>query len=99
MNKKIKELAFEAMSINQTVPDDSFYVDISKLKEFEKFAELILTDVISAIYRSDIGDKKQEKLILELGHKFGLDAQQVDKLVKPVYNSAFIQGSKYVYYK
>ena len=40
--------------------------------ELEKFAELILTEVISTIYRSDISDKKQEKLVDELAYKFGM---------------------------
>jgi hypothetical protein len=30
------------MSINQKVSDDSFFVEVSKLNEFEKFAELIV---------------------------------------------------------
>ena len=42
MNEQIKQLAFQAMSINQKVSDDAFFVDVSKLKEFEKFAELLL---------------------------------------------------------
>ena len=42
MNERIKELAFQAMSINQKVSDDAFFVEVSKLKEFEKFAELIV---------------------------------------------------------
>jgi beta-glucosidase/6-phospho-beta-glucosidase/beta-galactosidase len=44
MNERIKELAFEAMSINQKVSDDSFFVEVSKLEEFEKFAELIVRE-------------------------------------------------------
>lgn len=38
----------------------------------ETFAELILTEVISTIYRSDISDKKQERLVDELAYKFGI---------------------------
>lgn len=38
----------------------------------EKFAELILTEVVSIIYRSNISDKKQEQLVDELAYKFGL---------------------------
>ena len=49
MNERIKELAFKAMSINQTVSDDSFFVEVSKLKEFEKFAELIVRECISQV--------------------------------------------------
>ena len=44
MNKRIKELAFQAMSINQKVSDDAFFVEVSKLKEFEKFAELLVQE-------------------------------------------------------
>lgn len=44
MNERIRELAFQAMSINQKVSDDSFFVEVSKLNEFEKFAELILAN-------------------------------------------------------
>jgi hypothetical protein len=44
MNERIRELAFQAMSINQKVSDDAFFVEVSKLKEFEKFAELLLKE-------------------------------------------------------
>jgi hypothetical protein len=44
MNERIKDLAFQAMSINQKVSDDSFFVEVSKLNEFEKFAELIVNE-------------------------------------------------------
>jgi hypothetical protein len=44
MNERIRKLAFQAMSINQKVSDDSFFVEVSKLNEFEKFAELILAN-------------------------------------------------------
>ncbi len=44
MNERIRELAFQAMSINQKVSDDSFFVEVSKLNEFEKFAELIVRE-------------------------------------------------------
>ena len=46
MNKRIKELAFQAMSINQKVSDDSFFVEVSKLNEFERFAELIVRECL-----------------------------------------------------
>ena len=45
MNERIKQLAFQAMSINQKVSDESFFVEVSKLKEFEKFAELLLEEM------------------------------------------------------
>jgi hypothetical protein len=44
MNERIRKLAFQAMSINQKVSDDSFFVEVSKLNEFEKFAELIVRE-------------------------------------------------------
>jgi hypothetical protein len=50
MNEQIKQLAFQAMSINQKVSDDAFFVDVSKLKEFEKFAELIVGECVNLCY-------------------------------------------------
>jgi hypothetical protein len=44
MNEEIRKLAFQAMSLNQKVSDDSFFVEVSKLNEFEKFAELIVRE-------------------------------------------------------
>jgi hypothetical protein len=44
MNERIRKLAFQAMSINQKVSDDSFFVEVSKLNEFEKFAELLVRE-------------------------------------------------------
>ena len=44
MNEQIRKLAFQAMSINQKVSDDSFFVEVSKLNEFEKFAQLIVAE-------------------------------------------------------
>lgn len=49
MNERIRELAFQAMSINQKVSDDSFFVEVSKLNEFEKFAELIVRECANEI--------------------------------------------------
>ena len=66
MNERIRQLAKEA----GFMPDNF----ISRWEdEFEKFAELILTRVISTVYGSDISDRKQEQLVQELAHKFGLD--------------------------
>lgn len=53
MNERIRELAFEAMRINQKVSDDSFFVEVSKLKEFEKFAELIVQECLEACSRAN----------------------------------------------
>jgi len=39
----------------------------------ELFAELIVKECILSIYRSDISDKKQERLIQELAYKFGVE--------------------------
>lgn len=44
MNEQIRKLAFQVMSINQKVSEDSFFVEVSKLNEFEKFAELIVRE-------------------------------------------------------
>ena len=41
--------------------------------DIAKFADLLLMEVISTIYRSDISGRKQEQLVQELGNKFGLD--------------------------
>ena len=46
MNERIRKLAFQAMSINQKVSDDAFFVEVSKLNEFEKFAELIVQECV-----------------------------------------------------
>ena len=59
MNERIKKLAFQAMGINQKVSDDNFFVEVSKLKEFEKFAELIVKECRAiAIQRLAIGTDK-----------------------------------------
>lgn len=41
--------------------------------DLEKFVESIFIEVFSTVYRSDIKEGKQEKLVIELAHKFGLD--------------------------
>ncbi len=51
MNERFRELAFQAMSINQKVSDDSFFVEVSKLNEFEKFAELIIKECAKVAYK------------------------------------------------
>jgi hypothetical protein len=59
MNEQIRKLAFQAMSINQKVSDDSFFVEVSKLNEFEKFAELIVRECASKAWFAEqygIGD-------------------------------------------
>jgi hypothetical protein len=65
MNKLIQKIADEAR-FSQEIPYP--HQDII----FEKFSELILTEVISTIYRSDISERKQERLVDELAYKFGL---------------------------
>ena len=68
MNKRIRELAEQSRKhFPKTESSGEFWV----FNE-QKFAELILTEVISTIYRSDISDKKQEKLVDELAYKFGM---------------------------
>jgi hypothetical protein len=53
MNEEIRKLAFQAMSLNQKVSDDSFFVEVSKLNEFEKFAELIVRECASIVEEDD----------------------------------------------
>ena len=68
MNKRIRELAFQAMSINQKVSDDSFFVEVSKLNEFEKFAELIVRECASIAfdaYAATDGTDSGESAILK----------------------------------
>ena len=74
MNERIKELAIQAEQELANRPKGMFSMPmiITKEKFNEKFAELILTEVISTIYRSDIGDRKQERLVDELAYKFGM---------------------------
>ena len=69
MNERTEELAKQASeyAIEFATQDQELYIP----KLMEKFAELILTEVIGTIYRSDISDKKQERLVQELAHKFG----------------------------
>jgi hypothetical protein len=67
MNEQIKKLAQQA-----TIHGNAeHYMDIPSWY-LEKFAELMLTDVIGTIYRSDIGPRKQERLVQELAQKFGI---------------------------
>jgi hypothetical protein len=65
MNERIQKLKQQATTFHY-----SGHGEIAEL-DAEKFAELILTEVIGTIYRSDISDKKQERLVQELAHKFG----------------------------
>ena len=67
MNEKFSKLADQCRNLYRD--GNGQYVE--QFDE-EKFSELILTEVISTIYRSDISDKKQEKLVDELAYKFGL---------------------------
>jgi len=70
MNERIKELAEEAYD-NWREQDE---IDANYQDSFEEeFAGLILMKVIDTIYRSDISDRKQERLVEEFAHKFGLD--------------------------
>ena len=74
MNGRLKKLLIQsALDTNQD-PNGYYYVPM-----MNRYAELILTDVISSIYRSDIGDKKQERLVQELAHKFGLNSELNDE--------------------
>jgi hypothetical protein len=68
MNERLAKLAETAWDATAVSPDFGHPVSFA-----EKLSELILTEVISTIYRSDISDRKQELLVQELTHKFGLD--------------------------
>ncbi len=73
MNERIKELMRGAIADALMQPDrdgDMHKMYIPALFA-ENFAELILKEVISTIYRSDISDRKQERLVDELAYKFG----------------------------
>lgn len=72
MNERIKELAFQAMSINQKVSDDAFFVEVSKLKEFEKFAELLVQECIDVV---DVGGEfvSRPKMVERIKEHFGVE--------------------------
>ena len=73
MNERIMELAKQADIIQwDMLPSGARTPDHESVVRAKKFAELILSEVISTIYRSDISDRKQEKLVKELAYKFGL---------------------------
>ena len=72
---RIYELAKEAGMIEfDAIPGFNVVTpDHTSVVKAQKFAELILTEVIATIYRTDISDRKQEQLVSELTYKFGLD--------------------------
>jgi hypothetical protein len=69
MNERIQKLADHAEDYADEKVDQGgeFHPHYT-----QKLTELILTEVISTIYRSDIGDRRQERLVDELAYKFGL---------------------------
>jgi len=72
MNKLIQKLAEQAMGTRKHVPPVWQFFD----HELQEFADLILIDVISTVLRSDIGDRKQQRLITELVHKLSRTPEQ-----------------------
>jgi hypothetical protein len=68
MNDLVKELAKKATK--QYLGDRG---EVMSKLDIEKFAELILIEVIATIYGSDIKDKKQDKLVDKLFNKFGME--------------------------
>jgi ASC-1-like (ASCH) protein len=72
MNKRIRELAFQAMSINQKVSDDSFFVEVSKLNEFEKFAELIIEECIE-LNKQELAFNAFERMLNRYKEHFGVE--------------------------
>ena len=72
MNERIRELAFQAMAINQKVSDDAFFVEVSKLNEFEKFTELIVRECCDIVGAG--GEfASRPKLVEKLQEHFGVD--------------------------
>jgi len=73
MNNRIKELAKKSGAHwNHGDFNLGSSVEFQEC-DLEKFIESIFIEVFSIIYRSDIKEGKQEKLVIELAHKFGLD--------------------------
>ena len=68
MNEQIRKLAFQAMSINQKVSDDSFFVEVSKLNEFEKFAELIVRECAQKLENDGMVE-----VAMEIKQHFGVE--------------------------
>jgi len=68
MNERIAKLANQS---GFDVDATGKFGNYSEIHRLEKFAELILQECILSIYRADISDKKQERLVQELGYKFG----------------------------
>lgn len=75
MNERIKELAHEADLIIKKSNGNDFRFGTMNPK-LEKFAELIVQECILSIYRSDISNKKQERLVEELVYKFGFGVEE-----------------------
>ena len=69
MNERILELAEQSGAQPVNLPQ---YVTL----DWQKFAELIVRECILSIYRSDISDKKQERLVKELAYKFGFGVKE-----------------------
>ena len=72
MNRRLLLALYDRSGLGAYMPVDYNGHELEVAEHMEKFAELILTEVISTIYRSDISDKKQERLVDELAYKFGL---------------------------
>lgn len=74
-NDEIGKIAFQSRITQHSYSDpkhpdlDGFIVSQEKL---DKFAQLILTEVISTIYISEIGDFAKDRLTDQLEDKFGL---------------------------
>ncbi len=80
MNERFRELAFQAMSINQKVSDDSFFVEVSKLNEFEKFADLVVKECADIALKSgNIANKniaakiESERIYHKIKEHFGVE--------------------------
>ncbi len=80
MNERFRELAFQAMSINQKVSDDSFFVEVSKLNEFEKFADLVVKECADIALKSgNVANKniaakiESERIYHKIKEHFGVE--------------------------
>lgn len=75
MNRRIQKLAIEA-GLSHMPSNCSDMADLYKGADFEleKFAELLVSKCISAVYCSDIKEKKQEAVIRDMLHNVFGDA-------------------------
>lgn len=76
MNERIKELSKQSFEYTLDRLNSGLEFRDFQPVWSEKFAELIIRECVLSIYRSDISDKKQERLVEELAHKFGFGVEE-----------------------